>query len=59
MAKAETGRLLATVNVAVKIGVVVLAAMPLVVPDWPQFLDKWLAIRSFVYPPLMLAMPPL
>jgi hypothetical protein len=30
---------------------------PLLAPDLPQFQDKYLALRSFTYPPLMLVVP--
>ena len=57
--RSETGHLtaVAILNLTIKVISLGLALLPLLAPELPQFQDKWLAVRSFVYPLMVLAVP--
>lgn len=47
----------AWLNVLTKVVTVGLAIFPLIAPELPQFQDKFLAVRSGLYPPIMFVIP--
>lgn len=52
-----TGLPIAYLNMAFKTLTIALAVFPLIAPDLPQFQDKFLGVRSGLYPPIMLIVP--